>query len=31
LFYTQASIAALVLIAASAVPLYLLIARDLHD
>lgn len=31
LFYTQASVAALVLVAVSAVPLYLLVARDLHD
>ena len=30
-FYTRASFAALVLIAVSAVPLHLLIARDLHD
>ena len=31
LFYTQASVAALVLVAISAVPLYLLVARDLHQ
>jgi iron(III) transport system permease protein len=31
LFYTQASVAALVLVAVSAVPLYFLVARDLHD
>jgi len=31
LFYTQASVAALVLVAVSAVPLYVLVARDLHD
>ncbi len=31
LFYTQASVAALVLVAISAVPLYFLVARDLHD
>lgn len=31
LFYTEASVAALVLIAISAVPLYFLVARDLHD
>lgn len=31
LFYTPASVAALVLIGISAVPLYLLVARDLHD
>lgn len=31
LFYTQASVAALVLVAISALPLYLLVARDLHD
>ncbi len=31
LFYTQASVAALVLVAISAVPLYILLARDLHD
>jgi len=31
LFYTQASVAALVLVAISAIPLYLLVARDLHD
>lgn len=31
LFYTQASMAALVLVAISAVPLYALVARDLHD
>lgn len=30
LFYTDASVAALVLVAISAVPLYLLVARDLH-
>lgn len=30
LFYTEASIAALVLVAISAIPLYLLVARDLH-
>jgi iron(III) transport system permease protein len=30
-FYTRASFAALVLIAVSAVPLHLLITRDLHD
>jgi iron(III) transport system permease protein len=31
LFYTQASVAALALVAISAVPLYTLVARDLHD
>jgi iron(III) transport system permease protein len=31
LFYTQASVAALVLVAVSALPLYFLVARDLHD
>lgn len=31
LFYTQASVAALALVAISAVPLYALVARDLHD
>jgi iron(III) transport system permease protein len=31
LFYTQASVAALVLVAISALPLYLLVVRDLHD
>lgn len=31
LFYTQASVSALVLVAISAVPLYVLVARDLHD
>ena len=31
LFYTEASVAALVLIAISALPLYFLVARDLHD
>jgi len=31
LFYTQASLAALALVAVSAVPLYFLVARDLHD
>jgi iron(III) transport system permease protein len=31
LFYTQASVAALALVAVSAVPLYILVARDLHD
>lgn len=31
LFYTEASVAALVLISISAVPLYFLVARDLHD
>lgn len=31
LFYTQASVAALVLVAVSAAPLYVLVARDLHD
>ncbi len=31
LFYTQASVAALALVAVSAVPLYFLVARDLHD
>lgn len=31
LFYTQASVAALALVAVSAVPLYVLVARDLHD
>lgn len=30
-FYTQASVAALVLVAVSAVPLFLLVVRDLHD
>ena len=31
LFYTQASVAALVLVGLSAVPLFLLVARGLHD
>ena len=31
LFYTEASVAALALVAISAIPLYLLVARDLHD
>jgi iron(III) transport system permease protein len=31
LFYTQASVAALVLVTVSAIPLYLLVIRDLHD
>lgn len=31
LFYTQASVAALVLVGISALPLYLLVVRDLHD
>jgi iron(III) transport system permease protein len=31
LFYTQASVAALALVAVSAVPLYVLVTRDLHD
>jgi iron(III) transport system permease protein len=31
LFYTEASVAALVLVAISALPLYLLVVRDLHD
>lgn len=31
LFYTQASVSALVLVAVSALPLYLLVARDLHQ
>lgn len=31
LFYTQASVAALALVAVSAVPLYVLVARDLHE
>lgn len=31
LFYTQASFAALALVAVSAIPVYLFVARDLHD
>jgi iron(III) transport system permease protein len=31
LFYTEASVAALVLVAISALPLYFLLVRDLHD
>lgn len=31
LFYTEASVAALVLVTISALPLYLLVVRDLHD
>lgn len=31
LFYTQASVAALVLVGVSALPLYLLVIRDIHD